>query len=525
MFRLHHTLFPLVVFLATACGDEAVQGPPDTEPGTGGGPTDVQRIDTIAAPTETLVVVTLALAPDDSALETSRWTLDSPRGALAIEAIALGDDGRSIELTTGEQKLGVTYSLRYDDVEGALEAEVVAADTARFWVIDYGSPTFEQFEVVARREVVGTSAVIYVQQGEVMANAESIVEHFDEVVLPAETALFGEAPDRDDNGRVVLLGLDARGAYAGAFNPLDTHPEEESFATWGFHSNEHEMLYLNVETGSVPYAESVVPHELSHLLYQEIHHWTETYWPYHNEGLAECAVNAVNGSNPFALDFYVNDPFGDIAPGLSLVDWQDRNFSQYVQAFVFWSYLAGQLDGVESYATLMHQDADPTQLGMFLEDQLSISMPTAQLRMMLAAWAQQPDGEHSFNGVIALPSKPKTAGAPVVSLPPMTGAFLAPDATTFDPPAGKGPDVVFAGIDAAGVVDLSAPFDVAGGVVVVLNTETVGATTPAQPTGLMPFDVAADEPDRRGWAWLHAPPFNPHHLDAIRAWHARTRVR
>ena len=101
MFRLHHTLFPLVVFLATACGDEAVQGPPDTEPGTGGGPTDVQRIDTIAAPTETLVVVTLALAPDDSALETSRWTLDSPRGALAIEAIALGDDGRSIELTTG----------------------------------------------------------------------------------------------------------------------------------------------------------------------------------------------------------------------------------------------------------------------------------------------------------------------------------------------------------------------------------------------------------------------------------------
>jgi len=528
----------LVLSSTLACGDSVHQGAPGGDGGgqTGGGSSGgaggtgggvmpgPQSIEELSAPTETTVTVTLAEEAGEAALAIDNWTIDSDYGPVAVEGVTVGADGRTVELTTALQKLGVTYTLTYATGEETLDGDFLAADTARFWFTDLGSSNFDEMEIVAHRLQVAPHSVIYVQEGETMGNADQIVEHFEQDVFPKETTMFHEAPDRDGNGRVVLLGVDGKGAFGGYFNPIDTLKDEDTYSMWGYHSNEKEMLYLNVETGILQSAEVVVPHEFSHLLYQEIHPNLYEDWPYHNEGLAECAVNAVNGEHSYALDVYVADPLGDLANGISLVDWQYGNYSQYVQAYVFWSYVAGQLDGVPSYAEIMDQNGHPNSIQDFLEQSLGKSFGQTQLSALVATWAQHPSGEHSFNGVITMPGKPKLASTPSPSLAPFAGVFASPGQSPVDYPGTQGPDIVFAGVDGAGNVDLTAPFDVDAGVIVALNTAfELNAPSP-EPIGLYPSAPPPAVDLSRSRAWLHPPPFNPARLDRMRAWQERTRL-
>jgi hypothetical protein len=482
-----------------------------------------QSIEGVSAPTETEIRLEFAQALDGAAMALESWTLDSDYGPITVEGVTLHEDGRTVDLFTSKQKLGVTYSLTFDDGEDIYEADVLAADTARFWVTDLASPQFSQVELVAARKQVAPHVVIYVQEGESMDNADDVVSHFEQDVYPTETAAFIEAPDRDGNGRVVLLGVDGKGAFGGYFNPLDSMKDEQVFQQWGYHSNEMEMLYLNVETGSLQGAEVVVPHEMSHLLYQEMHPSLFEDWPYHNEGLAECAVNLVNGAHGYALDVYVADPLGDLANGKSLVEWEYGNYSQYAQAYVFWSYVAGQMEGKESYADLMMENGHPSQMQSFLQQTLGKTFSETQLSALLATWAQHPSGEHSFNGVITMPGKPPLASSPSLSLTPFTGVFVDPGQTSIDYPGSQGADIVFAGVDGAGNVDLTAPFEVGGGALIVLNSAFELNAPEPQPIGLYPVVEQPAASTSRSRAWLHPPPFNPAHLDRLKAWRQRTR--
>lgn len=533
----------LVLLSSTlACGDEVVQQAPDddgsgaggsgaTGPGAGGTGGSVepgpQGIESLTAPTETQVTLELAEEAGEAALFLESWTIDSDHGPVAVEGVVVGPDGRTVELTTSTQKLGVTYTLRYATGDDTIEGDFLAADTARFWYADLASPNFEQYEIVANRAEVGPHSVIYVQQGETMSNAAAIVDHFEQDVFPTETAMFTEAPDRDENGRVVLLGVDGKGAFGGYFNPVDTLEDAMTFPQWGYHSNEKEMLYLNTENGFVQAADVVVPHEMSHLLYQELHPSLFEDWPYHNEGLAECAVNAVNGAHGYALDVYVADPLGDLANGLSLVQWEYGNYSQYVQAYVFWSYVAGQMDGVGSYADLMHQNGHPNNIQSYLQQELGKGFGEAQLSALVATWAQHPSGEHSFNGVLSFPGKPQIASSSSLSLSPFAGVFTVPGQATVDYPGTQGPDIVYAGVDGAGNVDLAAPFEVGGGVLVALNTVFELDAPASQPIGLIPkppSGVASGAPAQaRSRAWFHPPPFNPERLDRMHRWRHLTK--
>ncbi|MCA9633143.1 MAG: hypothetical protein KC766_36070 [Myxococcales bacterium] len=526
---------PIALALLIACGDDVTVVPDDDASGgsnTGGagasggeggsgGVVDTQSITAIHAPDERSVVVEFALPLDDAWMSLDNYVTASDHGALVVEGATLGADGRSVTLATQKQKLGVTYSLTYL----GLSDDFLAADTARFWVTDLGSPNFTETEIVANRTDVGDQVVIYVEQGQTMGNSSAIRSFFESEVYPKETALLTDAPDRDDNGRVVLLGVDGKGAFGGYFSPVDTLPDAQVFAQWGIHSNEKEMLYLNTETGFLQGADTVVPHEFSHLLYQELHPNLSGDWAYHNEGLAECLVRAVNGQHDYALAVYVSDPLGDIADGISLVDWQYGNYSQYVQAFVFWSYIASQLDGVQTYADLMHLDGSPASIDTFVQQQLGKSFSETQLSMLIAARAQQSTGEYGFNGFISWSGNPPTASSGSLSLAPFTGVFIPALQSPVDVPSGQGPDIVMAGVDGAGNVDLTPPFDAAGGVVIALNSAFALTPQPPQPIGLHPgLPALASVPTVRDRAWQHPPPFHPAHLDRLRAWQKRTRV-
>jgi hypothetical protein len=296
--------------------------------------------------------------------------------------------------------------------------------------------------------------------------------------------------------------------------------DEDALQQWGRHSNEMEMVYINVAPGFFD-AEVVLAHEFQHLLYHE-RHGLSSEFPYHNEGLAECAVNAVNGFHPWALDYLVLDPQSQIAAGLSLIDWQYGNYDQYVLSYVFWSWIAGQLGGLSGYAELFHTSGHPSSIETFLQSELGIDFSTAQLRTLIASWIQAPSGLSGFNGLLTWPGAPPSWSGGSLALAPFAGTWIAPSSPSVDYPGTQGPNIVYAGVNGAGEVDLQAPFDVSGGVLVTLNTRfDLGDFTP-EPIGLVPPAPQLSEVKARDPSWRHPPPVHPSRFDELARWRSRT---
>ena len=72
-----------------------------------------------------------------------------------------------------------------------------------------------------------------------------VVEVFDELIFPRQSELFGPCPDRDDNGVVILL-LTPLAGNGSHFFPFDRLAEAQA-RTYGFHSNEGEILYADLD--------------------------------------------------------------------------------------------------------------------------------------------------------------------------------------------------------------------------------------------------------------------------------------
>lgn len=456
---------------------------------------------------------------------------------LAVESVAYDAATRTLTLTTEKQKLGATYQLAIvapaTPLDGA-GGELLAADTARFWAFDYSSPTFEYYEVVADRRVVGKHGVIYVEQGQASPGTDEAIEFFDEEIYPLQTAKLSQPTDVDDNGRIVLLALDGQQYYGGYFSPLDTIPADV-VEQWGYKSNEADMVYINVAGGQPFDAVHVLTHEFAHLLYNAVHGLEEGGWSWHNEGLAECAVHLVNGENDYATQIYFGDPLGDIATGVSLVHWQGGNYSQYVQAYLFWMYLAGQTGGLDTIPTLFHTGGSPSAIDAWTQQQLGKSLVEAQRDFMIALRFKASSGSYGFGGLLPLPdAMPQTVpqGLATVPLQPFTGVWFDLAQASVGYPGTQGPDVVYTGVT-GDAVDLDAPFDIDGGALLVLNTEFNEdfEPPPTQPSGpdiaasaLPPPAPAfpAQKLAARDPAWKHPPPVTPQNLAALHAWRART---
>jgi hypothetical protein len=393
----------------------------------------------------------------------------------------------------------------------------MSADTARFWTIDYFAG--EEIEVVANRQGVGDNIVIYAT-AEAETGTDEVddaIQIFDDEIFPIETTALDAAPDRDDNGKIVVLGLDGGGAYAGYFNPLDALSADDE-RLGHYHSNEKEILYISTIDVGFTYAPyEVIAHEFSHLLYNESHDWFDTYWPWHNEGLAECAVHLVKGSNEYASEYYLLAE--GLQNGLSLVRWQDGNYDQYAQAYVFWTYLASRLGGEDAYGDLFDLSGDPADIDAYLQQTLGQAFTQVHLDMLAATWFQAADGPLGYEGMITFSAKPQIAA----TLPHQLESFeaiFAPGDTGVSPLV-AGVDVVHRGVSSAGVVDDTDPYDAAGGTIIILNANQNASTSATQSSGTMSAQLQAQGRARVALpsrAWMHPPPFNPHRMDEWRRW-------
>jgi hypothetical protein len=452
------------------------------------------------------------------------YRIEGTGGVLVVESMTYDPATATAHLSTAKQKLGVEHTVFVTDAAiptGALSADFVSADTARLWTVDL--ETYEQREEVAERVALGERCVVYLEPGWDIAIPPAWITYFDTTVYSTEATLFGTPPDFDGNEKVVFF-IVSGGGFGGYFNPADSLTDDEAMSTWGIHSNEMEMIYINVDVPDMGFEawQAVVPHEYAHLLYEAEHASSISEdWSYHNEGLAECATRAVNGGNDYALAAYFYDSSGLIARGLSLVNWSYAVYENYALAYFFWSYIAAQLGGVPHYSELFHLPSGvPDEVDAFLQTQLGFGFGESQMRGQIALWVKDGSGTYSYGDVVDLsgmgrPPSVTSPGASSLALEPFAGTFVLPGVATIDYPGTQGPDIVYAGINGTGVVDREAPFDVGGGALFVYNQEFEFWRFDTQPVGL-PLPPRRPAPAAAGsstpWfspAWADPPPLPP----------------
>ena len=489
---------------------------------------------TVAAPDRTTLTVAFGGQPEPAAAQQpGAYGVTSDHGSLAVLGVHYDVDARRATLTTSPQKLGVTYTVTVTPTTGEpFAGSAMAADTAHFWISDPDDDSWAQLEVHATRVAVGEGVVIYQADGEWIEDPEDLAHEFDQVILPAMATVFPQPPDRDGNGRIAILGTS--GDFGGYFNPLNQYDDSMTLSRYGLHSNEMELLHLNPGIGSWYYG-STMAHEFQHLLYHSNHSLADGYFEYHDEGLAECAVHVVYGANETALQMLYWDSEGLLANGLSLVHWTYGLYENYALAYVFWTYVMAQMDdGVAGYRRIFDvQGGSPAQVSGFLQDALGADLPFTHVLSLAALWTQAPTGPFGYHGLLGLgPGSYPTAPAGTTSLPlePFAGAFFPLAESPVDYPGTQGPHILYLGLG-DGTVDQDAPFDVAGGALLVYNRafewsqfapEPSGPGLPAQPHGpswapaVRPgLAFAGPRPD-----WSDPPPLLPDQAGPWARWRA-----
>ncbi len=534
--RLLPALLGPSIVLFAGCGDDS----PSTGGGGGGGSDPVggqggdggsggsqivaPAVESAHAPDEVTVVVQLSgddLAPPE--VGTAYLLKSASNGDLTVGDVTFDPEAKTVTLVTSKQKLGVEYSVTIKAPGDPLDlanATFMSADTVTLWASDF-TDNFTPYQVTAERQAVGEHVVIYTTPDAPASDVDETVQYFDEKIFPVETALFTDAPDRDGNGKILLLGLDGMGQYGGYFDPTNSLTDAQA-QQFGGHSNEMEMLYIStVDLGGALDPVNVVAHEFQHLLYNETHDFFTSNWSWHNEGLAECAVNAVEGANAIAAAYYLQAP--GLADGESLVRWTYSNYDQYAQAYVFWTYVAGRLGGVDGYGQLFDLSGDPADIGAFFQDQFGQSMPEVQLDMLTATFVQSATGQYGFNGMLDLGGAPQTASGSPRDLETYTGVLFDVNGAAVSV-AGAGPDVVHRGVSSDGTIDDSAPFAVSAGVLIALNAKEDPDDTTTESSGTVlsaglakPSSLPLSSASRHG-LWLHPPPVHPGNRAALFAW-------
>jgi len=152
---------------------------------------------------------------------------------------------------------------------------------------------------------------------------------------------FGPIPDVLDSDPKVIFFFSSIASFMGTvfdgyFSSFNQITEAEAM-TYGEHSNECEMLYLNCDKNQVdpvgPAMLSVMAHELEHLIHFEIDPYEESWV---DEGCAEYAMVLFGHPDPLT-GFPQN-------PGNGLTVW-DSEFADYVQTQLFFTYLSEQFGG------------------------------------------------------------------------------------------------------------------------------------------------------------------------------------
>lgn len=207
--------------------------------------------------------------------------------------------------------------------------DTAVGDTRAFWSWDLGQMPPRDVQVPSTCRAVGEHTYVFVADDQWETNVDqqdvdAVLEALESStpsgsvdpgrgIVPNEIEVFGPIPDAlDTDPRVIvlLMELDKYGGtqFDGFFNPFNQYPDEETMATYGYHSNECEMITVNsaIRPPASETTLSIFAHELEHLI-----HWggdpEEVAWV--DESLAEAAMVVCGYLTDIAwLDDYLAGP-------------------------------------------------------------------------------------------------------------------------------------------------------------------------------------------------------------------------
>jgi hypothetical protein len=249
----------------------------------------------------------------------------------------------------------------YQSYGGAKEADGtrseitthLVGDTVTFWAWDLTRQPPVWIRVPATCRAVTAYSYVFVADDQWNVNmdtadVEQVAYYWEEGtynhplnggIYFLDTSNFGNPPDQLDSDDHIYILYDDLGSYHGTvfdgyFSVFNEYTEQQARGMGG-HSNEVEMFYMSCSPGDPvsPIRISVLSHEFEHMI-----HWAhdadEETWV--DEGCAEYAM----------LLFGVPDPLIDFPnqPDNDLISW-GSGFAEYVQTFMFFTYLADHYGG------------------------------------------------------------------------------------------------------------------------------------------------------------------------------------
>jgi hypothetical protein len=310
-------------------------------------------------------------------------------------------------------------------------AAVLFPDVRTFWAVNTRpQPQPVQVEVRARLVREGRTIAVYQEEGyhfsglgetDEARQLDAAVATFDTVIFPREVELFGPCPDRDGNGKIILL-LTRFAAPSGMFFPFDEMTEEEALRS-GFHSNQGEILYDTFARQGNRAAINV--HEVAETFHKLLHYARdpgETFW---SELLANYTPYLCGLSSARLLWGDIDPENRAHAPG---DPWGGRGWS-----LLFTEYMREKLGDQCLRDLVSRPEKGLAGLGRLLAERGDRRTPSDLLAdFAMACWLDDPgiaDGRFSFSAVV--PPRPQPAARATASRPTSGAIEVGVGGTTF----------------------------------------------------------------------------------------------
>ncbi|WP_455141117.1 hypothetical protein [Candidatus Hodarchaeum mangrovi] len=231
-------------------------------------------------------------------------------------------------------------------------------DTRLFWVPN--TATLDHYQINATLKLISQHSLIYSNlSSSYDSNIPSINNTFESTIYPATTSFFGNPPDIDGNGKIIILLFDIIDDYtgglyvAGFFYALnqylnsDLHPSQR-------YSNEAEILHID-KLGVGDF--EVIAHEFQHLIHFGYDD-DENLWL--DEG-ASMFTEYLANYEPFSSGTYKTQFQNN--PDVSLTYWDYNNIqglvmANYAASYAFYRYLAEHYGGASIIKNIVQRTSN-----------------------------------------------------------------------------------------------------------------------------------------------------------------------
>ncbi len=231
--------------------------------------------------------------------------------------------------------------------------------------------------------------------------------------------------------------------------------------------------------------------------------------------------------------YYEWDYENKLRNGMSLVNWNYADFANYAQAYMFWTYVAGQLTGdVDGFAKIFNlNSADPKQVDKYFMKELDLGFTEVHLNSLIAKHLFEEDGLYSYNGLLKdgpIEVNFVSSSKKSVNLEPFTGVYFSTGASEFNYPDDAGDNIKYVAINSENDPVFEPPFDASGGMLIAYNANLENyADWEAENSGEIPQTSTVLTPYSTDISvcfygviptWRNPPPLRPDDTTSFEKW-------